>query len=145
MIEIARAKAGAQKVMNVDFEVAALDDLSNRDETYDAVLGLSILHLLEDRDEGISRVWAMLKPDGLFISSTACLAETMKCFKIIGPVGKFFGLLPTIRVFTVQDLVTSMTRGGFEIEHEWQPGKGKSMFIVARKPAWPSPPSSRES
>ena len=57
----------------------------------------------------------------------------MKWFKLIGPVGKFFGLLPVIRVFTVQDLVTSLTRGGFEIEHQWQPGKGKSLFIVARK------------
>tara|TARA_R110002110_G_scaffold376568_1_gene586485 strand:- start:62028 stop:62651 length:624 start_codon:yes stop_codon:yes gene_type:complete len=135
MIEIARAKADAQKVTNVDFEVAALDDLNNRDETYDVVLGLNILHLVEDRDAAISRVRAMLKPGGVFVSGTSCLSETMKCFKVIGPVGKFFGLLPTIRVFTPQDLVTSMTRGGFEIEHQWQPGKGKSMFIVARKPA----------
>ncbi|MDA0786158.1 MAG: methyltransferase domain-containing protein [Proteobacteria bacterium] len=135
MIEIARAKANAQRVTNVDFEVAAIDDLNNPDETYDAVLGLSILHLLEDRDAAISRVRAMLKPGGVFVSSTACLGDTMKFFKLIGPLGKFFGLLPVIRVFTVQDLVASLTHGGFEIEHQWQPGKGKSVFIVARKPA----------
>jgi ubiquinone/menaquinone biosynthesis C-methylase UbiE len=134
MIEIARSKADAQKVTNVDFEVAALDDLTNPDETYDAVLGLNILHLVEDRDAAISRIRAALKPGGVFISGTACLGETMKFFKLIGPVGKFFGLLPVIRVFTGQDLVTSLTRGGFEIEHQWQPGKGKSLFIVARKP-----------
>ena len=133
MIEIARSKADAQKVTNVDFEVAALDDLTNPDETYDAVLGLNILHLVEDRDAAISRIRAALKPGGVFISGTACLGETMKFFKLIGPVGKFFGLLPVIRVFTGQDLVTSLTRGGFEIEHQWQPGKGKSLFIVARK------------
>jgi len=134
MIEIARSKADAQKVTNVDFEVAALDDLTNPDETYDAVLGLNILHLVEDRDAAISRIRAVLKPGGVFISGRACLGETMKFFKLIGPVGKFFGLLPVIRVFTGQDLVTSLTRGGFEIEHQWQPGKGKSLFIVARKP-----------
>jgi 2-polyprenyl-3-methyl-5-hydroxy-6-metoxy-1,4-benzoquinol methylase len=133
MIEIARSKADTQNVTNVDFEVATLDDPHNQDETYDAVLGLNILHLLEDRDEAISRVRAMLKPGGVFVSGTACLSETMKWFKLIGPVGKFFGLLPVIRVFTVQDLVTSLTHGGFEIEHQWQPGKGKSLFIVARK------------
>ena len=64
MIEIAQSKADAQKVTNVNFEVATLDDPHNQDETYDAVLGLNILHLLEDRDEAILRVRAMLKPGG---------------------------------------------------------------------------------
>lgn len=134
MIEIAQAKSDARQVTNVDFEVATLDEIDKPDEIYDAVLGLNILHLVDDRDAAIDRVRTLLKPGGVFVSSTACLDETMKCFKVIGPVGKFFGLLPTIRVFTVQDLVSSITRGGFEIEHQWQPGKGKAVFIVARKP-----------
>jgi hypothetical protein len=38
-----------------------------------------------------------------------------------------------VKVFTVPELVDSLTHGGFVIEHQWQPGKGKAVFIVARK------------
>ena len=75
----------------------------------------------------------MLKPGGIFVTSTACLGDTMKWFKVIGPIGKFFGLMPTVKVFTVKDLVVSLTAAGFEVGHQWQPGKGKSVFIVAKK------------
>jgi 2-polyprenyl-3-methyl-5-hydroxy-6-metoxy-1,4-benzoquinol methylase len=133
MIEIARAKAAADNVMNVEFDVASIDDLDVPDQSFDAVLGLNILHLLADRDSAIARVHTMLKPGGVFVSSTACLSETMKFFKVIGPVGKFFGLLPIIKVFTPQDLMTSLTQAGFDIDHQWQPGKGKAIFVVAKK------------
>ena len=133
MIEIARGKAAADKVTNVTFEQAGVDDLSASDQAYDAVLGLSILHLLEDRDAAISQVHAMLKPGGVFVSSTACLGETMSFFKYIAPIGNFLGLLPLVKVFTKQELLDSLSAAGFEIDHQWQPGKGKAVFIVAKK------------
>jgi len=97
------------------------------------VLGLSILHLLENMEEVIARVHDMLKPGGVFISSTACIGDTMKFFKIIAPIGKFLGLMPLVRVFTSQELADSLTDAGFEIDYQWQPGKGKAVFIVAKK------------
>ncbi|MGI9382601.1 MAG: class I SAM-dependent methyltransferase [Methyloligellaceae bacterium] len=133
MIEIAQDKAGAGNVKNVTFERAAIDEFSVPDETFDAVLGLSILHLLENKDAVISKVHKMLKPGGICGSSTACLGDTMKFFKIIGPIGKFLGLIPLVKVFTKQDLHDSLTDAGFEIDHQWQPGKGKSVFVVAKK------------
>jgi 2-polyprenyl-3-methyl-5-hydroxy-6-metoxy-1,4-benzoquinol methylase len=133
MIEIARAKAAADNVMNVEFDVASIDDLDVPDQSFDAVLCLNILHLLADRNSAITRVHTMLKPGGVFVSSTACLSETMKFFKVIGPVGKFFGLIPIIKVFTPQDLMTRLTQTSFDIDHQWQPGKGKAIFVVAKK------------
>ncbi|MBT5944881.1 MAG: class I SAM-dependent methyltransferase [Rhodospirillaceae bacterium] len=134
MIEIARAKLEASNVMNVDFDAVAIEDLHVPDRSLDAVLGLNILNLLVDRDAAIAKVWAMLKPGGVFVSSTVCLGETMKFFKLVGPVGEFFGLLPPIRIFTSQQLITSLSDGGFVIEHQWQPAKDKAIFVVARKP-----------
>ena len=57
----------------------------------------------------------------------------MRYLKFIVPIGKFFGLLPLVTVFTTKELEDSLTNAGFEIDYQWQPGKGKSVFIVAKK------------
>jgi len=133
MIEIAQGKADEGDVRNVSFERSGIEELSVPDRSLDAVLGLSILHLLENREAVISKVHKMLKPGGVFVTSTACLGDTMKVFKLIGPIGYFLGLIPLVKVFTRKELEDSLTAGGFEIDHQWQPGKGKAVFIVAKK------------
>ena len=133
MIEIAQGKADANNVKNVTFKRSAIDEFNASDQTFDAVLGLSILHLLENKEDVISKIHKILKPSGIFVTSTACLGDTMKIFKVIGPVGKFFGLMPLVKVFTTKELEDSLTVAGFAIDYQWQPGKGKSMFIVAKK------------
>lgn len=64
----------------------------------------------------------------------------MKFFKVIAPVGKFFGLMPLVKVFKTQELENCLTDAGFEIDYQWQPHQGKVgfmvtqvVFIVARK------------
>ncbi len=83
MIEIAQRKADAENVENVTFRRSAIDQFSVPDRTLDAVLGLSILHLLENREEVIARVYKMLKPGGIFVTNTACLGDTMKYLYIV--------------------------------------------------------------
>jgi ubiquinone/menaquinone biosynthesis C-methylase UbiE len=133
MIEIAQGKARAANVNNVTFEAAAIDDLHITDQSLDAVLGFSVLHLLEDKEDIIDRVYQMLKPGGVYVTSTPCLGDNMRFFKFVGPIGRFLRLLPLIRVFTRKQLEDSITNAGFEIDHSWQPGKGKAVFIVATK------------
>ena len=135
MIEIAKDKAAKANVSNVTFEQATLETIRPQDEGFDMILGLSILHLVEDRDAAIRKVVELLKPGGYFISSTACLGDNMKIFKLIGPIGGWLGLLPVLRVFSTKQLVTSLENAGLEIEQRWSPGKNKGVFIVARKPS----------
>ena len=133
MIEIAQAKADLAKVMNVTFQQAAIEDFSGADQSFDAVMGHSILHLVKDKVDVISKVHKMLKPGGIFVTSTACLGDRMKFFKLVGPIGKFLGLIPMVKVFSRQELVDCLTGAGFEIDHQWNPGGGVSVFIVAKK------------
>ena len=133
MIEIAQAKADEGNVSNVTFEQSTIEGVSVSDQSLDAVLGLSILHLLENKEGAIEKVHRMLKAGGVFVTSTTCLGDSLKFFKLIAPVGKFLGLMPLVRVFTTGELVASLTDAGFEIDHQWQPGKGEAMFIVAKK------------
>lgn len=133
MLTIAQDKVDKAGIDNITFEHSTIEDLSVADQSIDVVLAMSVLHLLEDKEAAIAKAHSMLKPGGLFITSTACLAESMGWFKPILAIGKFFGLLPLVKFITVQDLTNSLINAGFQIDHSWQPGKGKSVFIVARK------------
>lgn len=133
MLAIARGKAAAAGIGNVEFRQAAIDDFEAPAASFDAVLGLSILHLLADRDAAIARVHRLLKPGGVFVSGTVCLGDGMAWFRLIAVPGHVLGLLPLLRVFTAAELEASLTAAGFTIERRWRPDKGQSVFLVARK------------
>lgn len=131
MIEIAKDKADAKDIKNITFKLTSIDEFDAPPDTYDAVLGLSILHLLKNKDEVIAKVYKMLKPNGIFVTSTICMGDTMKFSKLIVPIGRLFGLV--LKVFTTEELKESMRNAGFLIDYEWQPDKSKAVFIVAKK------------
>ena len=133
MLEIARAKAESGNVKNVTFQQSSVDGLETPDGIYDVVIGHSILHLMENKEAVITRVHRMLKPGGVFVSSTACLGGRVPVLRAILPVGRFLGLLPLVKFFTVEELEGDLTDAGFRIDHQWQPDKSKAVFIVATK------------
>ena len=135
MIEIARGKAAVAGIGNVTFEESTIEEIELADNTIDAVLGLSILHLVEERQGVMEKVHRILKPGGIFVTSTPCLGDTMKWFGVVAPTGKFFGLIPLVRIFTREELENEMIGAGFELDYQWQPGERKAVFIVARKAA----------
>jgi ubiquinone/menaquinone biosynthesis C-methylase UbiE len=137
MLDIARDKAAAGGIKNLTFEQSSIEELVAADAAYDAVMGHSILHLLDDKKSAIARVHRMLKPGGVFITSTACLGGMTPALRVmlrvVLPAGRFFGLLPLVKFFTEEELERDLTDAGFRIDYQWQPGKGKSVFIVAKK------------
>ncbi len=137
MIEIAKGKVEDQDISNVTFEQLTIEELEVEECSYDAVLGLNILHLLENKEKTITKVYKMLKPGGIFVTSTVCLGDKMKWFKIIAPIGRFFGLMPLVKVFNTKELSDSLINNGFTIDYHWQPsnsqGVFKGIFIVAKK------------
>ncbi|MDJ0939457.1 MAG: class I SAM-dependent methyltransferase [Woeseiaceae bacterium] len=134
MVDIAREKAAAANVGNVTFERATLDDMDLPDGSLDVVLGLSILHLLEDKEAAIAKVYRLLKAGGVFVSSTVCLGDNMRWFRFVGPIGRWLGFMPYVSVFTSQELVDSMKAAGFGVDYEWRPPGGRVLFLVAKKP-----------
>ena len=134
MVEIARQRAAKAKVFNARFTCAPIEDLEKPDFDYDAVLAMSILHLLVDWRAAIVTAFSLLKPGGVFISNTHCIEGEKKRLKFLVRVGVPLGIMPNLQVFPKDALLTAMRDAGFDIEEEWQPGPKKAVFLVARKP-----------
>jgi len=135
MLEIAQEKAQKQQINNVLFEQSDVDQLGGEHETYDMVLAHNILHLLDDKDKAIQQIHRLLKPGGLYISSTACLGAGFIWLWPILRIGSYFKRIPAVRFFTHRQLENSINKAGFDIEESLKPGKMQAVFIIARKTA----------
>lgn len=134
MLQIAEDKARTAGIKNIRFERGTLESLTLEEGSFDAVLGLNILHLLEDVDAAIGRVYQLLKPDGIFVSSSGLLRELAWYWRAGIKVAQCVGLAPYLARFDKTDLIDMLVKSGFVIDCEWQPAK-LAVFIVAKKPA----------
>ncbi|WP_369960272.1 class I SAM-dependent methyltransferase [Pseudomonas benzenivorans] len=134
MLDIAARKARAAGVENISFQQGTLDSLELEAQSFDAVLGLNVLHLLDDVDGALSRVHGVLKPEGIFVSSTALVGEIGIVWRVLISTLQLLGFAPYVNRLGKQALVSKLAAAGFSLEYEWQPTKG-SVFIVARKSA----------
>lgn len=133
MLAIAKEKASAVGVSNITFEQANLLDLGSKADYWDVILGMSILHLVPDMIGDIARVHSLLKPGGVFVSSSPCISDMSTLFRYVAPLFRWLPFLPSVATFSREELETSLEKAGFLIETSWQPGGNKSVFIVARK------------
>lgn len=132
MLDIAERKARDAGIKNARFQQGTLDSLELEASSFDAVLGLNILHLLEDVEAAISQVNALLKPGGIFVSSTVLIAELKFHWRLLIPAMQVLGFAPYVNRFDKQELVSMLINANFSIDYEWQPGK-ESVYIVAKK------------
>ncbi len=132
MVEAAKRKAVEAGVKNIAFEQGTLDSLNFQNESFDAVLGLNVLHLLEDVDGAITKVNQILRKDGVFVSSTSLIAEINFAFRWLISGMQLIGLAPYVSRITKSELISKLMKSGFAIEREWQTSH-ESVFIVARK------------
>jgi len=133
MLEFARSKANAAGVTNATFICANMEDSTNFDTTYDVIMCHSILHLLEDKEAVIAKVYKLLKPGGVFISSTVCMGNNNPFLRGLMTTGCRIGLLPFVRFFSVANLAKRITDAGFSIDNQWLPEKSDAVFIVAKR------------
>lgn len=134
MIDIAREKAVAEGSDNIRFECATLFDDSLQEGAFDAVLAFNFLHLLEDLPGAVRRIGELLKPGGVFVSKTVCLAEQTRLWGWLLAIIKPLGFVPYVRCLEVAELEGILTGAGFEIvETGFYPPSPPSRFVVARK------------
>lgn len=135
MLEIGREKAREAKIENITFNQGTLLEFKADAASLDAVLGLNVIHLLPDRQAVLAEVARILKPGGVFVSSTGCLGNSyLRLIKLIVPLGKFLRLMPDVFILTEDELASEIESAGFAIESQWHHGiQDIDVFIVARK------------
>jgi len=134
MIDISNAKAKDQQIGNTSFAKGSVFDDTLGEQSFNVVMAFNLLHLLEDMPSTIRRVNALLKPGGLFISKTVCMAGQGGVWPIILPIMQFIRLAPYVRFLTTDELEGIVINEGFEIIETGDfPASPPSHFIVARK------------
>ncbi|MBE9102627.1 class I SAM-dependent methyltransferase [Vacuolonema iberomarrocanum] len=135
MLQIGKGKAIESGIENITFSLGTLADLNAKEESLDAVLGLNVIHLIEDRKSLFAEVARVLKPGGVFVSSTVCLGKSaFRFLKLLVPIGKLVGLMPDLYVLTEEELAKEVVSSGFKIERQWRHAKdGISVFMIASK------------
>jgi ubiquinone/menaquinone biosynthesis C-methylase UbiE len=140
MIAIAREKAAAQACGNAEFAVAtperAPDGVPWPDGSFDAVLAFNLWHLVADRASAFAHVHRVLKPGGLFVSKTPCIAEMNPLIRLAVPVMRLVGKAPHVATFSATALEREIEAAGFAIIERARHASGRKdarIFIVARK------------
>ncbi|QTD54234.1 class I SAM-dependent methyltransferase [Sulfidibacter corallicola] len=76
----------------------------------------------------------LLKPGGVFIFSTSCIARASMFLKWLLPIGGKLGLIPQAQIFDNDYLNGAMACAGFEIAMSESLNKtGRTGFLFAKK------------
>ena len=133
MIAIGREKAEQAGIANVSFSQSSVEEF-DADGHFDMVLALNLLHLLPDRTAALAKIHRLLKPGGLFISSTVCLADSMWYLRPLIPVLQWIGKAPYVSFVGTNDVLGEVAAAGFEEQEHWtHGGRANSLFLIASK------------
>lgn len=135
MIRAAKRKAVEGNIENIQFAQTTIFDKQYKKESFDAIMGFNILHLYEDRQKSMQRVYELLKPGGIFISTTPCMAEKGVFMKVFMPpfvklltLGKLY-----VKMFKYTELEELIMSEGFQILETETISRDPHYFIAARK------------
>ena len=137
MIAIAREKARSEGIRNVTFEVAAPESADWPAESFDAVLGFNVLHLLEDSGRALGNIRHALKPGGLLLTKTPCLKDMNPVFRVVVPLMQMVGKAPHVDFLSAAEVEKLLKRAGFEViecAYHASSGRDARPFIVGRRP-----------
>jgi len=139
MIRNAIKKKDEANIMNISFSKGTIFDDDFEKSSFDKIIAYAIIHLLEDSEKVIQRIHELLRPGGLFISTTACFKDKL-AFKSRFEVTTYLfmkrlGISPLhLNMFMPADVEKLIEDQNFQIvEAEKIFHRITASFIVARK------------
>jgi len=139
MVNEALKKKAQNNIENISFSQGTIYSEALAPASFDAVVSYGVIHLLEDSEKAIHRIHDLLKPGGLFISTTACLQDKMafknrlefSAYSII----KRLGIFPLhLNLFSISDVEALVSSQDFSLVKSETIFHGITIsFIVAKK------------
>lgn len=139
MIIEARKKLNELNVRNASFTQGTIFENDFKEATFHKIISYGVIHLLEDKEKVIQKIYALLKPDGMFISTTACLKDKMDLKNRLTFSAYLFmkrlGFFPLhINMFRTGDVEHLISNGNFQLVQAEKIFSGMTIsYIVARK------------
>jgi ubiquinone/menaquinone biosynthesis C-methylase UbiE len=139
MIKLAVNKKDELEVSNISFSQGTIFDPELESGSFDKIIAFGIIHLLDDSQKVIDKIYELLKPGGLFISTTACMKDKMSFMNRMTVtsylVMKRLGLSPIhLNMFHASDVERLFEEHHFQIVEAEKITHGlPAVFIVARK------------
>lgn len=134
MLAIATRKAADEGVENIEFRCETLEQSKEADGSFDVVMAHNILHLLEQPSEAVEIAYRLLKPGGVFVTSTATIGELFPLWRVLLYLAQLIGKAPFVAVMKREALLGAFHDAGFAVELEWHRSK-LSCFAILKKPA----------
>ena len=134
MIDVAKRKSAEHKIKNINFEHSDLFDEYLGKESFNVALAFNVLHYISDKQEVMQRINDLLKPGGLFISSTACLGERNSFLSMLMLIMTKIGIIPEMKFYNILELENLIIHGNFIILAKENLSRLPDCFIVAKKP-----------
>jgi ubiquinone/menaquinone biosynthesis C-methylase UbiE len=133
MITIAQEKAIREGTENITFTSCSVEEIEAEESSFDMVLALNLLHLLPDRNSALNKFHKLLKPGGLLITSTVCLADKMWFIKPLVFIMQLIGKAPYVNFLSSNAVLNEIVSTGFKSKQHWTHGKANSLFMIAEK------------
>jgi len=139
MIKEAIKKKNELKIINASFTQGTIFKNDFEKASFDKIISYGVIHLLDDKEKVIQRIHELLKPEGLFISTTACLKDKMALKNKLEFLAYFFirrlGIFPLyLNMLKTNDVENLIVNGKFQIVKAEKIFHGITIsFIIARK------------
>lgn len=134
MIDIAAAKMKSANIKNIHFEVSDIFDSHWTEDSFDVIMAFNILCYIKDIDSFLSRVFKLLKPDGIFLSATDCWGEKRNIITCTQSLLCKAGVVPFMENLKIHDLEEVISKQGFHILESCNLyDKLPNLFIAAKK------------
>tara|TARA_B100000780_G_C21095187_1_gene441648 strand:+ start:1095 stop:1721 length:627 start_codon:yes stop_codon:yes gene_type:complete len=132
MLEFAKEHAKADSISNVNYVKSSIYDERFDNKQYDVILAFNVLHYIDDIPRLINRINTLLKPNGVFISSTACLKERKSIISYLVLLLGKIGIIPKMYFYKINELESLITNEYFDIIKSKKLSKLPEYFIVTR-------------
>ena len=136
LLAIATERLAEKDIHNVDFiETNAFDERFQAHQ-FDAVMAFHVMHFYIDINTIINRIYELLRPGGIFISETGCLADRGKFLGSALKTAGAVGFLPRMSIHSDQQLEAAIKNAGFEIldKTKYSKDPDAEFTYVAKKP-----------
>jgi len=133
MISSAKQNAVKKNITNILFYQTDLLDTKFQSGSFDVITAFNMLQYINDRRNHYCKIFELLRPNGLFISSTACFRERKSALRFVMAGLTLLKIVPEIFFYKKTELDSEIKESGFTIKEASDISKLPERFIIAIK------------